>query len=88
MENQSLSKPFYNNLTFQILIAMLLGGILGVCVHQNLPEASAKEFSTYIKLLATIFIRLVQMIIAPLVFSTLTLITEGHSGASRFVTCT
>ncbi len=64
-------KPFYNNLTFQILIAMLLGGILGVCVHQYLPEASAKEFSTYIKLLATIFIRLVQMIIAPLVFSTL-----------------
>lgn len=72
MENISTQKkPFYNNLTFQILIAMLLGGILGVCVHQNLPADGAKEFSTYIKLLATIFIRLVQMIIAPLVFSTL-----------------
>ena len=59
------------NLTFQILIAMLLGGILGIIIHNNLTEDSAKEFSGYIKLLATIFIRLVQMIISPLVFSTL-----------------
>jgi Na+/H+-dicarboxylate symporter len=60
-----------NNLTFQILIAMLLGGILGVIIHNNLTEEGAKEFSGYIKLLATVFIRLVQMIISPLVFSTL-----------------
>ena len=60
-----------NNLTFQILIAMLLGGILGIIIHNNLPPDGAKEFSGYVKLLATIFIRLVQMIISPLVFSTL-----------------
>jgi len=60
-----------NNLTFQILIAMLLGGILGIIIHNNLSEEGAKEFSGYIKLLATVFIRLVQMIISPLVFSTL-----------------
>lgn len=60
-----------NNLTFQILIAMLLGGILGIIIHNNLTEEGAKEFSGYIKLLATVFIRLVQMIISPLVFSTL-----------------
>jgi len=60
-----------NNLTFQILIAMLLGGILGIIIHNNLTEVGAKEFSGYIKLLATVFIRLVQMIISPLVFSTL-----------------
>ena len=60
-----------NNLTFQILIAMLLGGILGIIIHNNLTEEDAKEFSGYIKLLATVFIRLVQMIISPLVFSTL-----------------
>lgn len=60
-----------NNLTFQILIAMLMGGILGIIIHNYLSEAGAKEFSGYIKLLATVFIRLVQMIISPLVFSTL-----------------
>ena len=60
-----------NNLTFQILIAMVLGGILGIFIHNNFSAEGAKEFSGYIKLLATVFIRLVQMIISPLVFSTL-----------------
>ena len=60
-----------NNLTFQILIAMVLGGILGILIHNNFSAEGAKEFSGYIKLLATVFIRLVQMIISPLVFSTL-----------------
>lgn len=60
-----------NNLTFQILIAMLLGGILGIFIHNSISAEGAKEFSGYIKLLATVFIRLVQMIISPLVFSTL-----------------
>jgi Na+/H+-dicarboxylate symporter len=61
----------FSNLTFQILLAMAFGIALGIFVHENYDAESAKEFSTYIKLLATIFIRLVQMIIAPLVFSTL-----------------
>jgi Na+/H+-dicarboxylate symporter len=68
---ESQKKSLKGNLTFQILIAMLLGGILGIIIHNNLPEDEAKQFSGYIKLLATIFIRLVQMIISPLVFSTL-----------------
>jgi Na+/H+-dicarboxylate symporter len=50
---------------------MLLGALLGIFVHNNYSEAGAKEFSGYIKMLATIFIRLVQMIISPLVFTTL-----------------
>ena len=64
-------KSFLSNLTVQILIAMVLGAILGIYIHNNLSPESAKEFSGYIKILATIFIRLVQMIIAPLVFTTL-----------------
>ena len=72
MTNLEIKKPkLTSNLTFQILIAMVLGAILGVFIHNNWPEESAKEFSTYIKILATIFIRLVQMIISPLVFTTL-----------------
>jgi Na+/H+-dicarboxylate symporter len=62
---------FLSNLTTQILIAMILGAIIGVVVHQNYEAEAAKTFSGYIKLLATLFIRLVQMIIAPLVFTTL-----------------
>lgn len=64
-------KSIFKNLTFQILIAMVIGMVIGIFVHNNYSEDTAKEFSTYIKLLATIFIRLVQMIIAPLVFTTL-----------------
>ena len=58
-------------LTLYILFAMFLGAILGSYIHYNFDKASALNFSTNIKLLATIFIRLVQMIIAPLVFTTL-----------------
>jgi len=64
-------KSFLSNLTVQILIAMLIGGIIGIYVHNNYTEEAAKEFSGYIKMLATVFIRLVQMIISPLVFTTL-----------------
>jgi Na+/H+-dicarboxylate symporter len=66
-----IKKSIFKNLTFQILIAMIIGMILGIFVHNNYSITTAKEFSTYIKILATIFIRLVQMIIAPLVFTTL-----------------
>lgn len=57
-------------LFWAIIISLLLGVAVGTVVHLNYP-ASAETFSTNIKLLGTIFIRLVQMIIAPLVFSTL-----------------
>jgi len=62
---------FLGNLTVQIVIAMLLGAFLGIYIHNNFDTTFAKEFSDKIKILATVFIRLVQMIIALLVFSTL-----------------
>lgn len=68
---ETQKKSIFSNLTVQILIAMVIGGIIGIFVHNNYSEAAAKEFSGYIKMLATIFIRLVQMIISPLVFTTL-----------------
>jgi Na+/H+-dicarboxylate symporter len=64
-------KSFFSNLTVQILIAMVLGAILGIYIHNNFDVEFAKNFSDKIKMLATIFIRLVQMIIAPLVITTL-----------------
>jgi Na+/H+-dicarboxylate symporter len=65
------AKPQKNRLTLYILVAMLLGGILGAIIHNSCNVKTAEQFSTYIKLLATVFIRLVQMIIAPLVLTTL-----------------
>lgn len=60
-----------NRLTFYILIAMALGIITGYIVHRNATPEFITKFSDNIKLLTKIFLLLVQMIIAPLVFCTL-----------------
>jgi Na+/H+-dicarboxylate symporter len=60
-----------NKLTIFILIAMVLGILTGWLVNQNSTAEYIQTFSTNIKLLTTIFLRLVQMLIAPLVFCTL-----------------
>jgi len=60
-----------NRLTFYILIAMIAGAITGYIVFTTGTDDFRKSFSDNIELLTTIFLRLVQMIIAPLVFSTL-----------------
>ena len=66
------NKPsFLSGLTGQILIAMIVGAVLGIAIHNNCTDEIAQSFSSKIKMLATVFIRLVQMIISPLVFTTL-----------------
>lgn len=60
-----------SKLTLYIFIAMLLGIAVGYYVNTNYPPATIKTFSDNIKLLTTIFLRMVQMIIAPIVFATL-----------------
>src|SRR6187200_673789 len=60
-----------NRLTLYILIAMALGVAVGYMVFSKSSVSFRDSFSNNIKLLSNIFIRLVQMIIAPLVFSTL-----------------
>ncbi|HSC53495.1 MAG TPA: cation:dicarboxylase symporter family transporter [Phnomibacter sp.] len=60
-----------NRLTYYIIGAMIAGIVAGMLVNKSGSPEFITSFSTNIKLLATIFIRLVQMIIAPLVFSTL-----------------
>tara|TARA_R110000868_G_scaffold346292_4_gene607363 strand:- start:7441 stop:8727 length:1287 start_codon:yes stop_codon:yes gene_type:complete len=72
MNSTETKKPsILSNLTTQILIAMILGIALGIVIHNTISEEGALEFSDKIKILATVFIRLVQMIISPLVFTTL-----------------
>lgn len=70
-QTETKKTSIFGNLTVQILVAMLIGALLGIYIHNNYDVVFAKEFSDKIKILATIFIRLVQMIIAPLVFTTL-----------------
>ena len=60
-----------NKLTLYIIVAMILGAILGYIINKNYDAVYIEKFSKNIKLLTTIFLRLVQMIIAPLVFTTL-----------------
>lgn len=61
-----------NHLTRWILVAMILGLIVGYACHRSAPNASAaKEVAGYFSLVADLFLRLIKMIIAPLVFATL-----------------
>ncbi len=60
-----------NRLTLWILIAMVIGIAVGYAMHTGMEEAARKEVADNLKILTDIFLRLVKMIIAPLVFSTL-----------------
>ncbi len=60
-----------NRLTLWILVAMVLGIIVGYAMHTGMEEAARKEVADNLKILTEVFLRLVKMIIAPLVFSTL-----------------
>lgn len=59
-----------NKLFVAIIIALILGVFAGAITHYYFPSYQ-EDFSKNVKLLGTVFIRMVQMIIAPLVFSTL-----------------
>jgi Na+/H+-dicarboxylate symporter len=60
-----------SRLTTYILIGLALGIITGYIANINLVEASRGSFADTMALITTLFLRLIKMIIAPLVFSTL-----------------
>ncbi|MFJ2986819.1 dicarboxylate/amino acid:cation symporter [Collimonas sp. NPDC087041] len=58
--------------TTWILVGMLLGIVVGYVCHNMAPdEAAAKEIAGYFSIITDVFLRLIKMIIAPLVFGTL-----------------
>ena len=60
------------SLTTQIIIGLLLGIVVGVWYRSNWPDpVNIKPFADNMSLLSDIFLRLIKMIIAPLVFSLL-----------------
>src|SRR5215471_19219394 len=72
-------------LTMIIFIGMLLGIAVGFSCHQLWPDPqTAKSIADYISLLTDIFLRLIKMIIAPLVFSTL-VVGVAHMGDTKAV---
>ncbi|HVY16595.1 MAG TPA: dicarboxylate/amino acid:cation symporter [Rhodopila sp.] len=67
-----------SRMTTYILIAMILGIAAGAAVHGYFPApATQKLFAGYISIGSMVFLRLIKMIIAPLVFSTL-VVGIGH----------
>ncbi|TMH65292.1 MAG: dicarboxylate/amino acid:cation symporter [Betaproteobacteria bacterium] len=72
-----------SKLTTWILIGMVAGIGVGWMCHELLPTPeSAKTVAGYISLVTDIFLRLIKMIIAPLVFSTL-VVGIAHMGDSK-----
>ena len=67
-----------SRMTTYILGAMVLGIAVGAVIHAQFPDpATQKIFAGYVSYGSTIFLRLIKMIIAPLVFSTL-VVGIGH----------
>src|SRR5262245_17951133 len=56
--------------TQYILIAMVLGIVMGAAIFSFLPD-NRVEIASSVNLVAMLFLRLIKMIIAPLVFATL-----------------
>ena len=59
-----------NKLTLWILVALVLGAIAGYAIHRSVADPA--PWVANLGLVTTIFLRLIKMIIAPLVFATLT----------------
>ena len=61
-----------NRLTLSIAVGMILGVIAGYACHANITDpATLKTIAGYFSIVTDIFLRLIKMIIAPLVFVTL-----------------
>ena len=74
-----------SKLTILILVAAVAGVLAGHFAHQSAPDAAAAAtIAGYFGVLADIFLRLIKMIIAPLVFATVVAGIAG-SGDSKTV---
>ncbi|MBK1838641.1 dicarboxylate/amino acid:cation symporter [Azospirillum sp. YIM B02556] len=60
-----------NKQTTLIIVAMLLGIVTGYVCNTLFDAAAAKEIAGYFAMVTDIFLRLIKMIIAPLIFATL-----------------
>lgn len=66
-----IATPRRNNLTRAIAIALVAGIAAGYACHLLLSPSAADQVAKYFQIGADVFLRLIKMIIAPLVFSTI-----------------
>jgi Na+/H+-dicarboxylate symporter len=70
-------------LTLYIVVGMVLGLIAGYICHRASPDAAAASTTAgYFSIVTTVFLSLIKMIIAPLVFATLVSGLAGMGGSS------
>jgi Na+/H+-dicarboxylate symporter len=68
-----------------ILIAMVLGIVIGYMIFVSYPDKkTATQIAGYVSIVSDVFLRLIKMIIAPLVFSTL-VVGIAHMGDAASV---
>jgi len=68
-----------------ILAAMICGIVVGWMIYSNNPDkAASAAIAGYISIISDIFLRLIKMLIAPLVFSTL-VVGIAHMGDAKSV---
>src|SRR6185369_10730618 len=68
-----------------ILLAMVLGIIVGYMVYTSYPDKkTAAQIAGYISIMSDVFLRLIKMLIGPLVFSTL-VVGIAHMGDAKSV---
>jgi Na+/H+-dicarboxylate symporter len=64
-------KPFYANFGFQVLAAMVIGLVLGLVARNLGPDAAgnANWLATTLQTVGSIFVRLLQTLVPPLIFT-------------------
>jgi proton glutamate symport protein len=73
-------RPRVLSLTRQIFIGLAIGAAAGIFIHHHLEPASGLRVANAIRPFSTIFLNLIKMIIAPLIFATL---VAGIAGAGH-----
>jgi Na+/H+-dicarboxylate symporter len=73
-----------NRLTRYIIIALVLGLVTGYAINQLTTPEGAKQAAYYLGIITNVFLRLIKMIIAPLVLSTL-VVGIAHMGSGAAV---
>jgi Na+/H+-dicarboxylate symporter len=71
-----------SRLTWFVVIAMITGPLLGLLLQRTLGPGPAADTAAGLSMVTTSFLRLIKMIIAPLVFSTLTVGIARMEGAA------
>jgi Na+/H+-dicarboxylate symporter len=71
-----------SRLTWFVVIAMIAGPLFGLLLQHNLGPGPAADTAAGLSIVTTSFLRLIKMIIAPLVFSTLTVGIARMEGAA------